>query len=124
MIMNEENKTDSKLIFKTEKDFNMYFQTTLRNILLSTTVSFAALGYSRYYRNKSKLYSIGMILVSSLIIMLSANLNLMLHKTILQHNKYNIKNLTQFNKLILIVHILLLFFSFYTLYRISTNQYF
>ena len=51
-------------IFKSEKDVLMYYQTTLRNVGLTTAVSFAALGYSRFYREKSLLYSSGMEFVS------------------------------------------------------------
>lgn len=124
MIEQVKDEADSKISFKTEKDFHMYFQTTMRNILLSTTVSFASLSYSRYYRNKSKLYSTGMVLVSCAILIISFNLNLILYNAILQHNKYNVNNLTHFNKIILVVHCVLMFFALYTLYRIITNQYF
>ena len=49
---------------KTEKDLLMYFSTALRNIGLFTTLSFAALGYSRYHRSKNAIYNIYLILVS------------------------------------------------------------
>lgn len=51
---------------KTEKDLMMYFQTTLRNAGLFTTVSFAALGYSRHYRGIDKLFNITLIVASML----------------------------------------------------------
>ena len=40
----------------------MMYQTSIRNVALTTAVSFAAPGYSRFYRGKSKLYAIGMVL--------------------------------------------------------------
>ena len=49
---------------ETEKDLLMYYHTSIRNIALFTSVSFAALGYSRFYRGKDKLYNIGLIIVS------------------------------------------------------------
>jgi len=49
---------------KTEKDFKMYYHTTLRNTGLFTSLSFAALGYSRHYRGKDKLFNVLLIMVS------------------------------------------------------------
>ena len=49
---------------KTEKDLFMYFQTALRNVGLYTSISFASLGYSRYYRDKNSIYNLYLILVS------------------------------------------------------------
>lgn len=49
---------------ESEKDLMMYYQTTLRNTGLFTTVSFAALGYSRYYRGKDKLFDVSLIIAS------------------------------------------------------------
>ena len=49
----------------------MYFQSSIRNVGLITTVSFVALGYSRYYRGKSQLYAVGiciLILISSILL--------------------------------------------------------
>ena len=43
------------------------FQTTIRNIGLYTSVSFGALGYSRFYRNQNnRIYNIALIIVSIL----------------------------------------------------------
>ena len=44
----------------------IYAQTTIRNIALYTAISFVALGYSRYYREKNKVYNILLIIVSIL----------------------------------------------------------
>ena len=49
---------------ETEKDILMYFHTTLRNMGLYTSLSFGALGYSRFYRGKSPTYNIYLIIVS------------------------------------------------------------
>ena len=49
--------------FETGKDLLMFYQTTLRNVGLYTTISFAALGYSRFYRDKSILYSSGLVVI-------------------------------------------------------------
>jgi len=43
---------------------NAYFQTTVRNIGLYTSISFASLGYSRAHRGKDHIINIMMIFVS------------------------------------------------------------
>ena len=49
-----------------ETQLLMYVQSTIRNIALYTATSFAALGYSRYYREKNQTYNILLIIVSIL----------------------------------------------------------
>ena len=53
---------------ETERDLLMFYQTTLRNVGLYTSLSFAALGYSRFYRGKSKLYNVALIIFSIVIL--------------------------------------------------------
>tara|TARA_Y100000996_G_C22541495_1_gene650197 strand:- start:1494 stop:1847 length:354 start_codon:yes stop_codon:yes gene_type:complete len=112
--------------FETYKDLVMYYQTTIRNVFLSTAVSFAALGYSRFYRGKSKLYSNSLCLVSLLIIIASFSINYSLYnslKNYIDNDKYSdINQFTIVNKLLFISHILLIFFAFYTLYRLYFNK--
>jgi len=115
-----------KMQFETYKDLVMYYQTTIRNVFLSTAVSFAALGYSRFYRGKSKLYSNSLCLVSLLIIIASFSINYSLYnslKNYIDNDKYSdINQFTIVNKLLFISHILLIFFAFYTLYRLYFNK--
>ena len=49
---------------ETERDLLMFYQNTLRNVGLFTSLSFTALGYSRFYRGKDKLYNIALIIFS------------------------------------------------------------
>lgn len=67
---------------KTEKDLLMYFSTALRNIGLFTSVSFAALGYSRYYRSKNAIHNIYLIMVSLCLLCVSIYLAYYLVKDI------------------------------------------
>lgn len=53
---------------ETEKDILMFYHTTLRNVGLFTSLSFAALGYSRFYRGKSKMYNVALIIFSIVIL--------------------------------------------------------
>ena len=93
--------------FETGKDLLMFYQTTLRNVGLYTTISFAALGYSRFYRDKSIL-------------------NLLLMKTIetyYHEKKYiEIQNWDFICKIVIFLHAILLFFAFYTLVRMLTGN--
>ena len=88
MIENFDNTTNK---FESYRDLVMFYQTTIRNVALTTAVSFAALGYSRFYRGKSKMYTSGMVFVSLLIICASFILNYYLYNSI---QKY--KDLTTF----------------------------
>ena len=104
----------------------MFYQTTIRNVALTTAVSFAALGYSRFYRDKSLIYTAGMTLVSLLILIISFRLNFYLY-TIVQ----DYKNLEEFNNstkleilniLFMVVHSISILFAMYTLYRLIYNK--
>lgn len=58
-----------------EKDIIMMYHTTLRNVGLFTSISFAALGYSRFYRGKIGLYNIFLILASLVFMTASLTIN-------------------------------------------------
>ena len=123
------NKEDKKQkTYTTEKDIIMFFQSTIRNVILTTSVSFAALGYSRYYRGKNKLYSQGMVLVSILLLIISCVLNFYIYNTFKNYKnleKYSaIKELGYINIIFIIIHLITLTFAFYTLYRVTVNKQF
>ena len=99
------------LELQSNKDVLMYYQTTIRNVALTTAVSFAALGYSRFYRGKSTMYASGLVLVSLLIISTSYIININLYNLIINHNKNDISltsanNLLSVNILFIISHII------------------
>jgi len=112
--------------FESYKDLIMYYQTTIRNVFLSTAVSFAALGYSRFYRGKSKLYSNSLVLISLLILICSTILNYRLYDSLSvykNNEKYEeINGWIMINKIYFFIHICLLFMAFYTLYRLYFNK--
>ena len=121
LITNKNNDNDdnnqNKMQFENYKDLIMYYQTCIRNVAGTTALSFAALGYSRFYRGKNKLYvSIIMVIVSLLILSCSFLLNLFLYDDIqkyINNPKYN----KLFNKW-LIINILFMFIHFLTLFFI------
>ena len=126
MTLNKTDKINGS--FQTPKDLLMFFATTFRNSALTTAVSFAALGYSRFYRGKSKLYSAGLVFISILILLISAWNNYLLYNTI-----QNYKNLDEYKDIntwepislmFFAVHIILLLFALWTLYRMMTNTQF
>ena len=51
----------------TEKDLLMFYQTSLRNVGLFTSVSLALLAVSRYYRGKTILFNSAYIVFSFLL---------------------------------------------------------
>ncbi len=111
--------------FKSYKDLIMFYQTTIRNVALTTAVSFAALGYSRFYRGKSKIYTQGMVIVSLCILISSSILNNFLYNSVILYSKLkkfnNINTLLIINYLFMLAHIIAIIFAFYTLYRLYTN---
>jgi hypothetical protein len=70
----------------TERSLLMYFSTALRNIGLFTSISFAALGYSRYYRSKNAIHNIYLILVSLFFLLASIYIAYYLVQDIEQFN--------------------------------------
>jgi len=64
----------------TFKDTLMFYQTTLRNVGLYTSISLALLGVSRFYRGKgNSLYNVGFVMISVILLLMAI---LILHKLI------------------------------------------
>ena len=127
LITNKDSdNSQNKMEFETFKDLIMYYQTSIRNVALTTAVSFAALGYSRFYRGKSKLYVSGMVLVSLLLLSCSFLLNLFLYDDIqkyINNPKYKtIEKWSNINKVFFIIHALTIYFAIYTFYRVFTGN--
>jgi hypothetical protein len=122
---NNENSKEKKLDFESYKDLLMYYNTTIRNVALTTGVSFAALGYSRFYRGKIKIYSIGLVLVSLMLLICSSLINYLLFNNIEKYKnlpKYTeINNWRNVNIIFMFIHIITITFSLYTLFRLVTN---
>lgn len=107
----------------------MYYQTAFRNVALTTAVSFATLGYSRFYRDKSKLYTSSLVFVSLLIVCCSILLNYNLYNMILEHylDDENLNAANRFlivNKIFFVIHIIIFLLASYTFLRVSSNKMF
>ena len=59
---------------QSEKDILMFYQTSLRNVGLYMSISFALLASSRFYRGKNKIYNILFLLLSLSILLCSTTL--------------------------------------------------
>ena len=116
-------KKDNR-VFGSTKEFLMYYHTSLRNVGLTTAVSFAAAGYSRFYRGKSKLYSVGMLLVSFLLLTISFSLNNLLTNHLLEYkNEINeIEKWLIINNIFMVIHFIIIFFALYTIYRLASGN--
>ena len=68
-----------------DKKFDMYFHTALRNVGLYTSLSFAALAYSRVHRGNTPIYDMILITISMTFLLLSFIVNYVLNKDIPQH---------------------------------------
>jgi len=122
---NNQNE-NSNLKLETFKDLIMYYQTSVRNVALTTAVSFAALGYSRFYRGKNKMYTVGLAFISVLLLTCSTLLNSLLYNSLqpyLKHPKYkDIEQWIIINKIFFVIHFSLLLFGLYTVYRLFTDK--
>tara|TARA_B100000767_G_scaffold258742_1_gene267789 strand:+ start:125 stop:511 length:387 start_codon:yes stop_codon:yes gene_type:complete len=124
----ETDKLQKKdLELQSNKDILMYYQTSIRNVAITTAVSFAALGYSRFYRGKSSIYSSGLTLVSLLIIAASCILNINLYNLMEQHARVDnsltsANNYLIVNKIFMICHSMIILFGLYTFYRLITGK--
>ena len=107
---------------ETEKDLLMFYQTSLRNVALFTSVSLALLAVSRYYRQKTIIFNSGYIVFSLLFLIAAILICLSLIQT-LDKEKKHIKNLKYIEnmeiipKLTLGIDIIISIFMFLTLIK-------
>jgi hypothetical protein len=109
-----------------EKELIMMFHTALRNVGLYTSISFALLGISRFYRTNKKIYiyNIGFISLSILFLSIAIYLsNNLINDITLLLNNIEDSEKSILHKWLLVPNVLfymdiiLLLFTVYTLYR-------
>ena len=109
-----------------EKELIMMYHTALRNIGLYTSLSFALLGISRFYRKKKNLfsYNVGFIILSIVFILIAIYIadNLINDLTTLLiqlegSEKSILPKWLLIPKTIFYMDIVILLFTIYTLYR-------
>ena len=83
--MQEFQQLEQKDSTKVNKKFDMYFHTVLRNVGLYTSLSFAALAYSRVHRGTTPLYDMILIAISMIFLLLSFTMNYVLNSDVKQH---------------------------------------
>jgi hypothetical protein len=117
---------DKSLIFQNPKDLMMFYHTSTRNVGLFTSISLAILSYSRFYRGKSKLYSSGLVVISTIFVLISLLINLKLYNLLIEYSKLEeysyINNWIIINKIIFGIQYSLILFSFYTFFRLFFNK--
>ena len=111
---------------KTEKELLMMFHTTLRNIGLYTSISLAALAYSRAYRGKGFYRNIGGILLSLSFIIIAITFNRYLALDVENYlMKIESNVIPKWNQLLPIIGLFqtaILLFNVYTLYLQITKK--
>ena len=108
-----------------KKDILMYYHTSMRNVGLYTSVSVAMLGYSRFYRDKIKLYNISFILISLTFLLFSLLINYHVLKMVNEMNEYlkdkesnvDITHLSTLPYVTFFANILVFMFGLWTLKR-------
>jgi hypothetical protein len=111
---------------KTEREILMFYQTSLRNIGLYTSISLGLLGYSRFYRGKKKIYNLTFIILSLAILLCALIICLYLIQD-LEHMKISLEKKIYLEKWIIIpqlvfgIDILIGLFGLSTLYSEITK---
>ena len=83
--MQEFQQLEQKNTSEINKKFDMYFHSALRNIGLYTSLSFAALAYSRVHRGTTPIYDMVLIAISMAFLLLSFTMNYVLNGDVKQH---------------------------------------
>lgn len=106
---------------KSEKELIMMYHTEIRNIGLYTSISLAALAYSRSYRDKGFFRNIGGIFMSIAILLIALTINYYLYKDIEYFMKDIETNIMlkwiKLLPLIAFIQLLILAMNLYTLYK-------
>ena len=104
----------------------MYYHTSIRNVALTTTVSFAALAYARYYKALSPLYGIALTFVSVMILFSSFTLNYLLNNDVeIYKSKFSeLEKWQLINKIFIAIHLITIFLAVYTLFRALLDKQF
>ena len=106
-----------------EKDFLMYFHTSIRNLGLFITVSLAILTVSRAYRGKNKLYNIAFIFITLLFLLIALYKNYYLILTLKQmkneinENNYYTNEIIFVPKIIMMLILIIMVFCLFTFQR-------
>ena len=107
----------------TEKDFLMYFHTSIRNLGLYISVALAILAVSRAYRGKNRIYNVSFILITLMFLGISAYKNYLLIvnlskiKDNIESNDLLLDQHIIVPKMILILNAIITFFCIFTLNR-------
>lgn len=99
----------------------MYYHTTIRNVGLFTTLSYASLAYSRVYRGVDSMYNIMLILISLLFLIISATINYSLYKDVKFKTQNTKSDLLNILYVIFGIHSILLILGIITAFRSITT---
>jgi len=84
-----QQQSEQKETNDVNKKFDMYFHSAFRNVGLYTSVSFAALAYSRVHRGTTPIYDMILIAISMAFLLLCLVMNYILNRHIKQHLEQN-----------------------------------
>ena len=107
----------------TEKDYLMYFHTSIRNLGLYISVALAILAVSRAYRGKNRIYNVSFILITLMFLGISAYKNYLLIVNLskmtdnIESNDLLINEHNNVPKMILLLNIIVTIFCLFTLNR-------
>lgn len=107
-------------MFDTAEALNDYYQSTLRNIGLTTSIVFAVLSYSRFHIKLNKNYFIVMYIITALLLIISFYLNYYLYNLLQSYkNNKNYNDVTKLDKLnilFFIIHVIIILFMLHSIF--------
>ena len=80
-----QQQPEQKETNEVNKKLDMYFHSAFRNVGLYTSLSFAALAYSRIHRGTIPIYDMVLIAISMAFLLLSFTMNYVLNRDVKQH---------------------------------------
>ena len=107
-------------MFDTAEALNDYYQSTLRNIGLTTSIVFAVLSYSRFHIKLNKNYFIVMYIITAILLIISFYLNYYLYNLLQSYkNNKNYNDVTKLDKLnilFFIIHVIIILFMLHSIF--------
>ncbi len=117
----------NKVLFTKDIKFLSYYQSTLRNVLVLSTLSMAFIREALVYKNKNKFYNLVYLIFGFIFLLIGFSLNYFLlrdtkiYKTSKKKSEQS-KDIQYDLIIIYVMFVIMLLFMLFTIYRIIQNM--
>ena len=117
----------NKVLFTKDINFLSYYQSTLRNVLVLSTLSMAFIREALVYKNKNKFYNLVYLIFGFIFLLIGFSLNYFLlrdtkiYKTSKKNSEQS-KDIQYDLIIIYVMFVIMLLFMLFTIYRIIQNM--